>query len=1056
MASKNQHYVPVTLRTFTLLGFAVLCLIIIIGLEAMILAGHGRIRDMGLQDIISKRNAGHSVLRRWLVDQMEPGVTDHIAVRNDTQEIRRREFHIPHSNMYDSTVRHKRRDNTHVMSPIVPSQSMWGGVPIVDIVQQTANTATADLPMTPDVPVRRQADPTNILVTDTTNIVTTTQEIQTAKTEIPTNGMWATTVRLERRSTTFVVSPLVPPQDMWGHHPRPGFVQQTAEAAATDTPTTPEVPVRRQADPPNTVTDTTNAVTDTQDSQPLFFETPTNGMWATTVRLERRETVDVMSPNVPPSGRWGNDPRLGIVQRTADTATTDTPTTPEVPVRRQVDPTNSVTDQLISSSSSITANVNMPKIEVFGSDPVTGVPQSTDTFSTETSPLLPTPKTDAWVSDPVTGVPPSTDNPLTDTPITTMHEVPTDTIMTETPTTQETPATSTPTDTSPAGDTQPATTIENLTTDLSITPDSTTTTTPTQDSPNLNQNTVSSYTTSALSLSIEYTLRPTTQHHSEFTRTTSKHDTELHATPQPTPASGIFNENLGTKIAEKAEKYKGELLFFGLHSTPWLSKHRSILTLCFYSWTISDDTCGCPSRYALEDHRYRLQTYGAILCSLELEWPLAASLSETMGRVHLWRDKWTGLYCGTSSCIIGIDSNHGVAPGCDAVANTGSCGVTYLATRNILAKCLQAVLAVVVGLVLCLVVLQMGRKSMLYSEPWSIAGLSCLVADWSSVPEVFGSIESSDSTMTLCRKVVSSGGNYQLVESMNLQNGRLHVGIESTTELDKASIHGHLSSGENSKSSTAQIPRVERPLVLNGFVLFAYGIFVGGILAMILTYRWTSLLAYEKFMSGQGPRVRFFMIAVGIMIRSLWEPVEREVRHTEVFRKLSRRHRSPEATIFTDYTRVIPIVTELHAIRRGDFYVAFIGFVGLLIEALVVVLPGIPFDPTQTFKAYEDATWISVAVLTLVLFAVILVFFRRRNVCVPRLPFSIATLIAYLYAAKMLEDFVGLSVMNTKERNRRISALGKTYGFGWTTGQDGKTRVGVDEEELNFSYRYRY
>jgi len=133
---------------------------------------------------------------------------------------------------------------------------------------------------------------------------------------------------------------------------------------------------------------------------------------------------------------------------------------------------------------------------------------------------------------------------------------------------------------------------------------------------------------------------------------------------------------------------------------------------------------------------------------------------------------------------------------------------------------------------------------------------------------------------------------------------------------------------------------------------------------------------------------------------------------------------------------------------------AYMGFVGVLIEALVVALPGVPFEASQTDESFKVSTWLSVATLTLVLFAAILMFFTRRSACMPRLPYNIATVVAYLYAARMLGDFVGLSLLCRKERNKRITALGKTYGFGWTTREDGSARVGIDKEELDFPYKY--
>ena len=134
--------------------------------------------------------------------------------------------------------------------------------------------------------------------------------------------------------------------------------------------------------------------------------------------------------------------------------------------------------------------------------------------------------------------------------------------------------------------------------------------------------------------------------------------------------------------------------------------------------------------------------------------------------------------------------------------------------------------------------------------------------------------------------------------------------------------------------------------------------------------------------------------------------------------------------------------------RRGHLLVAFVGAVSLSIDALVVVIHGVPFSPTQTWKDFQISTWISVGALFGAFLAVIAVMMRRRRLSMPRLPYSIAAIISYLYAAHMLDNFVGLSMWPTGERNEEIQKLGKTYGFGWTTGADGVLRIGVDQEEL--------
>jgi hypothetical protein len=88
--------------------------------------------------------------------------------------------------------------------------------------------------------------------------------------------------------------------------------------------------------------------------------------------------------------------------------------------------------------------------------------------------------------------------------------------------------------------------------------------------------------------------------------------------------------------------------------------------------------------------------------------------------------------------------------------------------------------------------------------------------------------------------------------------------------------------------------------------------------------------------------------------------------------------------------------------------------------------------------------------------AMVLVLFRRRGVRLrmPRVPYSLAAVLAYLYAARMLDGLVGLSTLGKRRRDIVIKDIcwGKGYGLGWTIGLDGEKRVGVDEEELEGMY----
>jgi len=75
----------------------------------------------------------------------------------------------------------------------------------------------------------------------------------------------------------------------------------------------------------------------------------------------------------------------------------------------------------------------------------------------------------------------------------------------------------------------------------------------------------------------------------------------------------------------------------------------------------------------------------------------------------------------------------------------------------------------------------------------------------------------------------------------------------------------------------------------------------------------------------------------------------------------------------------------------------------------------------------------------------------------PRVPYTLATQMAYLYASRMGVDFVGLSVLSGKERRMRLQRVGRgrRYGFGWTVGEDERWRVGVDKEELRGGWDWK-
>ncbi|KAF8243929.1 hypothetical protein K440DRAFT_636647 [Wilcoxina mikolae CBS 423.85] len=313
------------------------------------------------------------------------------------------------------------------------------------------------------------------------------------------------------------------------------------------------------------------------------------------------------------------------------------------------------------------------------------------------------------------------------------------------------------------------------------------------------------------------------------------------------------------------------------------------------------------------------------------------------------------------------------------------------------------------------------RKCLLRAEPWSIAGLSTLMAD--------GTVVEGEERLV-------EGYRYHLVEWTHNEDHYLAIESAQDTEPDMVISHS-------------------KPDQISPWILFAFTLFMCGILGLILAYRFTSDSLIEPFMSGQSLGVKMFFVALGIVIRSGWDPIEREARHLEVFYNLLQRHQ-PVSTLLIDEPRTFPMVSQISALLHGRVFIAALGMVGVLLEVLVVALSRVPYSGTQTWLDANISLFLSAGILFITIVMVGVFFFRRRVIekKMPYVPYTIAGVMGYLYAARMLDVFSGVSILGGSKRDKVIREMtrGKRYGLGWTMRVDGKKRVGIDEEELFGSY----
>jgi len=145
------------------------------------------------------------------------------------------------------------------------------------------------------------------------------------------------------------------------------------------------------------------------------------------------------------------------------------------------------------------------------------------------------------------------------------------------------------------------------------------------------------------------------------------------------------------------------------------------------------------------------------------------------------------------------------------------------------------------------------------------------------------------------------------------------------------------------------------------------------------------------------------------------------------------------------------------AVCCRDLLLGSMAFAGVLSRLLPLLLPSIPFASAQTFTAHEICTWGAIAIL-FVLVVTLLVYMWLATTWpeMPVSPDSLAGCAYYVCDSAMLRDFERLSMLEARERDRRVERMERRYRFGWMTGdKSGKRRIGVDYAEGERGFKLR-
>lgn len=395
----------------------------------------------------------------------------------------------------------------------------------------------------------------------------------------------------------------------------------------------------------------------------------------------------------------------------------------------------------------------------------------------------------------------------------------------------------------------------------------------------------------------------------------------------------------------------------------------------------------------------------------------------------------------------------------------------------LLARIIEGILAFIAILLSFMIILGLRRESGVFSEPLSIAGLTSL---FYNSPLLKG-----------FREIDSRVNNKQLNEI--LQGKR--YGISGFRSWDGKDCYGILPADPDSEAGFAAVGRGGKKgaysLVdgaddfgipfqaleadekvgvwerVKGTLLYVVvALITGGLLALIAYYHWSSgETGFEFFMDSQGFGVRFMMAAVGVLLKTLWSSIDQgisvsslplstsnntpDIRKNEPYRALLLSAATSTNSILLP-THMSPITAVLPSLARGQYLVSLISFTAILTEFLPIALANVAFSPAMTRTAYDVCTFVSISILFIMLCSLALLICRPRKHVkpLPRKPNTLASVLLYVTKGEgdgeegMLDQFEGLSVLKTRERNEVIKEWRGLY----TLGVVGGNEVRVDDD----------
>ncbi|KAJ9602059.1 hypothetical protein H2200_013419 [Cladophialophora chaetospira] len=367
------------------------------------------------------------------------------------------------------------------------------------------------------------------------------------------------------------------------------------------------------------------------------------------------------------------------------------------------------------------------------------------------------------------------------------------------------------------------------------------------------------------------------------------------------------------------------------------------------------------------------------------------------------------------------------------------------------ARALQAVLATIALIVFAMIIVSIRRRSGVFSNPSTIATVASLL----NSEEFMHDLQSIDQRASRSSaKALLSPYRYMLGDHQT-SSGSVRYGIIRTL----GEPEGYIVDYRHHKGYSAMDqPSYARKELRNSQSTYSNRSLIDTIFLLSILALLGVLVGY--YMDGQddpfnnffnhNSKSRFVLTCAASLIDIRWKQLEQEVRLLTPYRRLYLGSAKPESTILVSQNST-PLTSIFQALWRRNFFHAFVAFVAILSDVLIITVGGVPYNSAQIWLDFLVSIYASWAILAIMLLTVLAMFRWRalnEKMMMPREPTTLLRVLLLLCNEDNIlrHEMQGYETLGPRERDDRVKARGGLYWAGWLTQPDGSQRWCVDKE----------